>query len=135
MIAKLIERTLAPMLLSMLWLLAVYLVVRETPEGLAPVFAGLIAGLALALQALLGGERELRRALLLRPPVIAALAMLSLLGGASLALAFAQEAGTWLLFNYQIEPAQAAALLLHAGIVLGIAAAIGEGATRMRELI
>jgi hypothetical protein len=134
--SPILERALAPVVVTMIWVMAILMLVRETAGGIAPMIAGLIGGVALVLQACLGGESEIRRVFGLRAGVTAALAFLAFLGGCALALAMSDKAAAREIveiWNTSLSLGLLAALLMRLGIALALAAILAEASLALLE--
>lgn len=134
--SPILERAVAPIVVTMIWVMAILMLIRENASSVAPMIAGLIGGVALVLQACIGGEREIRRVFGLRAPVTAALALLAFIGGAALALSLSDRAGAHQIGELAGIPLSFglfAALLIRLGIALALAAILAEASLRLLE--
>ncbi len=134
--SPILERAVAPIIVTMIWVMAILMLIRENAGGIAPMIAGLIGGVALILQAFIGGECEVRRVFGLRAGITAAIAFLAFLSGAGLALSLGTRAGTQPLGEVAGIPLSLglfAALFIRLGIALALAAILAEASLRLLE--
>ncbi|MFO1186965.1 MAG: hypothetical protein U1E87_05665 [Alphaproteobacteria bacterium] len=134
MMSQILERAVAPVVVTMIWIVAILLLVRGDTGGVAPLISGLMAGTALVLQAWIGGERELARVFPLRAPTSAALAFVAFLAGSALAASLSREALGSLFFVFGDLPltlGAVAAFLMRLGTALALAAILAEAALRL----
>lgn len=134
--SSLLERAVAPIIVTMIWVMAILILFRDEASGVAPMTAGLVGGVALVLQAYIGGEREIRRVFGLRAPIAAALAFMAFLAGAALALgADPRQAATLIgeLGGIRVTLGLLSAMLVRFGIALALAAILAEAALRLMD--
>jgi hypothetical protein len=120
---------LAPLLVALIWVVAIFTMASRPGGGLEPVLAGLIGGGALIVQACAGDLKGLRRVFGLRAPAAAGLALLSFAAGIALLLGFdASFAALQLVKVSGIDTsiAGAAGLLLRVGLALAVAAVVAQ---------
>jgi len=134
--SEILERAVAPVVVTMIWIVAILLLVRTDTGGVAPLISGLMAGTALVLQAWIGGEREVSRVFPLRAPASAALAFLTFLVGSVLAATLSKEALGALFFvlgDLPLTLGTMAAFLMRFGTALALAAILAEAGLRLLE--
>jgi hypothetical protein len=134
--SPILERAVAPVIVTMIWVMAILMLLRENTTGLAPMIAGLTGGVALVLQACIGGEREIRRVFPLRAPVTAALALLAFVLGCTLAITLSREILTTQIAVIAQTPLSLGlfvAILIRLGIALSLAALLAEASLRLLE--
>jgi hypothetical protein len=134
--SPILERAVAPVIVTMIWVMAILMLLRENAIGLAPMIAGLTGGVALVLQACIGGEREVARVFPLRAPVTASLALLAFVLGCTLAVTLSPEilAGQIAIIAHTpVSLGLLVAFLIRLGIALSLAALLAEAGLRLLE--
>lgn len=134
--SQILERAVAPVVVTMIWIVAILLLVRGDAGGVAPLIAGLMAGTALVLQAWIGGGREVARVFPLRAPASAGIAFVAFLLGSAVAAGASREALSGLLVmvgDLPLTLGAAAAFLMRLGTALALAALLAEAALRLLD--
>lgn len=124
-----LERALAPLLVALTWIVAIFTMASEPVGGIEPLLAGLIGGAALVLQACAIGSKSMRQVFGLRAPVAAGCALIAFISGIALSLAFDPDNASGTLFSFAgvgVSIIGAASLLMRVGLALTIAAIIAQ---------
>jgi len=124
-----LERALAPVLVALVWIVAIFTMASEPGGSIEPLLAGLIGGAALILQACAVGSKGMRQVVGLRAPVAAATALIAFIAGIALLLAFdpANASRTlFTVFGFGVSITGASSLLMRVGLALAIAAIIAQ---------
>lgn len=127
--SAILERALAPVLVALVWLVAIFTLSRGDAGGLESVFAGLIGGAALILQACAVGVRGVQQVLGLRAPVAAAGSILMFLVGVALGFVFEPRAAAMpflQIADIALSVEMLANVAMRIGIALAVAATIAQ---------
>ena len=129
MLSSILKRAIAPLLVAVIWVVAIFTMASEPVGGLEPLFAGLIGGAAFFLQACTVGAKGVRQVFGLRAPIAAGGALLTFVLGVVLLLAFDPVLATQPFVRFgqiAISAAGAANFLVRLGIALTIAAVVAQ---------
>ena len=124
-----LERALAPLLVALVWVVAIFTMASEPVGGLEPLLAGLIGGAALILQACAVEIKGARQVFGLRAPVAAGSGLIAFVAGIACLLAFDPAVASRALFTLSgidISMASTASLLMRLGLALTVAAIIAQ---------
>lgn len=134
MMSRILEGALAPLIIALIWVIAMFTLMRTDTGGIEPVLAGLMGGAALILQACTSDVRRARQVFGLRAPIVAAGAVLAFLIGIALSLAFNSDAAASTLFTLakmNISIGSLSLFLIRFGIALALAAIIAQAGTAL----
>ncbi|MFZ1991699.1 MAG: hypothetical protein WAW96_18235 [Alphaproteobacteria bacterium] len=129
MLSSILKRAVAPIIVAVMWIVAIFTMASEPVGGLEPLFAGLIGGAAFFLQACTIGARGVRQVFGLRAPVAAGGALLAFVFGVALIIVVDPVAAAQPFFRFgqiAISAAGTANFLVRLGIALAIAAVVAQ---------
>lgn len=129
MMSSILERAVAPLLVAVVWIVAIFTMASEPVGGLEPLFAGLLGGAAFLLQACAVGAKGVRQVFGLRAPVAAGGALLAFALGVSLLLVFDPVLAAKPFYRFgqvAVSVAGASNFLVRLGIALAIAAVVAQ---------
>jgi len=129
MLSSILKRAVAPLIVAVMWVVAIFTMASEPVGGLEPLFAGLIGGAAFFLQACTIGARGVRQVFGLRAPVAAGGALLAFVFGVALIIVVdpVLAAQPFLRFGQiAISAAGTANFLVRLGIALAVAAVVAQ---------
>lgn len=129
MLSSILRRAAAPIIVAVMWVVAIFTMSSEPVGGLEPLFAGLIGGAAFFLQACTIGAKGVRQVFGLRAPVAAGGALLAFVFGVALLVSVDPVAAALPFVRFgqiAISAAGTANFLIRLGIALLIAAVIAQ---------
>jgi len=129
MLSSILKRAIAPIIVAVMWVVAIFTMASEPVGGLEPLFAGLIGGAAFFLQACTIGAKGVRQVFGLRAPVAAGGALLAFVLGVALIVAVDPVLAAQPFFHVgqiAISAAGAANFLVRIGIALTVAAVVAQ---------
>ena len=130
MMTSILQRTLTPLLVAVIWIVAIFTMASEPVGGLEPLLAGLMGGAACLLQAFAVGAGGGRIEVLgLKASVVAGGALLIFVCGAALSLAADPVRAARPFYQYgqiAISLAGISSFLIRLGIALAFAAIVAQ---------
>lgn len=131
MMSSILQRAVTPVLVAVIWIVAIFTMASEPVGGLEPLFAGLMGGAAFLLQAFAAGAKGtgLRQVFGLKAPVAAGGALLAFVLGAALSLVCDPVLAAQPIYRFGqivISIAGASSFLVRLGIALTIAAVVAQ---------
>jgi hypothetical protein len=132
--SRILEGALAPLIIALIWVIAMFTLMRTDAGGLEPVLAGFMGGAALILQACTSDVRRARQVFGLRAPIAAACAVLAFLIGIAISLSVNPDAASRTLVTVAkvtISTGGISLFLIRLGVALALASIIAQSGTAL----